>query len=55
MFGILGVKKGDIVKDKEAEEFLFGFIASAAAPILGEVAKPLLKEIFGGRRARRRR
>ena len=33
----------------------FGLIASAAAPFLGEVAKPLLKFFFGDRRRRRRR
>ena len=30
-----------------------GLIASAAASFLGEVAKPILKKIFGGRRGRR--
>ena len=33
----------------------FGLIASAGAPFLGEVAKPLLKIFFGDRRKRRRR
>ena len=33
----------------------FRLIASAAAPFLGEVAKPLLKNFFGGRCSRRRR
>ena len=31
-----------------------GLIASAAAPFLGEIAKPIFKKIFGGRRTRRR-
>ena len=43
------------IKKQRGKGIPFGLIASAAAPILGEVAKPLLKEIFGGRRARRRR
>ena len=30
--------------------FPTGLSASAAAPILGEVAKPILKKIFGGRK-----
>ena len=31
-----------------------GLIASAAAPFLGEIAKPIFKKFFGGRRTRRR-
>ena len=34
---------------------LFRLVASAAAPFLGKVAKPLLKNFFGGRCSRRRR
>ena len=30
----------------------FGLIVFAAAPLLGEVAKPLLKNFFGGRHRR---
>ena len=30
--------------------FSIGLLASAAAPILGEVAKPILKKTFGGRK-----
>ena len=34
----------------------FGVIASLAAPVLGEVAKPLLRKIFGrGRRRKMKR
>ena len=44
-------KKDDIVKGKEP----FGLIASAAAPFLGDVAKPLLEKNFGGRGRRRQR
>ena len=29
-----------------------GLIVSAAAPFLGEIAKPIFKEIFGGRMKR---
>ena len=31
-----------------------GLITSAAAPFLGEIAKPIFTKIFGGRRVRRR-
>ena len=31
-----------------------GLIASAAAPFLGEIAEPIFKKIFGGRRRRMR-
>ena len=34
--------------------FLTGVNASAAAPFLGEVAKPILKKIFGSQRRRQR-
>ena len=34
--------------------FPIGLIANAAAPFLGEIAKPIFKKIFGGRRKRRR-
>ena len=30
-----------------------GLIASAAAPFLGEITKPLFKNFFGGRRRKR--
>ena len=33
--------------------FPIGLLASAAAPFLGERAKPILKKVFGGRRRRR--
>ena len=35
--------------------FLMGLLASAAAPFLGKVAKPILKNIFGGSRRRYRK
>ena len=43
MFGILGGKKRRYIKRQKGKGIPFGLIASAAAPILGEVAKPLLK------------
>ena len=33
---------------------LFGLLASIAAPVLGEAAKPILAKIFGRGRGRRR-
>ena len=41
-------------RQQQGKDFPTGLLASAAAPILGEVAKPLLKQIFGGRRRRKR-
>ena len=43
------------IKKQRGKGIRFGLNASAAAPILGEVAKPLLKKVFGGRRRRRLR
>ena len=43
------------IKKQRGKGIPFGYIASAAAPFLGEVAKPLLKEKFGSRHRRRRR
>ena len=41
-------------KGQRGRGFLIGLIASAAAPFLGEIAKPIFKKNFGGRRKRRR-
>ena len=41
-------------KRQQGKSFPIGLLASAAAPILGEGAKPLLKKIFGGKKRRRR-
>ena len=41
-------------KGQRGRGFLIGLIASAAAPFLGEIAKPTLKKKIGGRRKRRR-
>ena len=39
-------KKRRYIKNKRGKEIPFGLIASAAAPTLGEVAKPLLKNFL---------
>ena len=31
-----------------------GLLGSVAAPLIGEIAKPILKKVVGGRRRRRR-
>ena len=49
----IGGRKGrgrKIYRKQRGKGFPIGLIASAAAPFLGEVAKPLLKKRFGGRR-----
>ena len=48
-------KKRRHIKKQRGKGIPFGLIVSAAGPFLGEVAKPLLKKLFGGRRRRRRR
>ena len=53
MFGILGIKTKRHWKQR-GKGFQIGLLASGTAPILGEVAKPLLKKFFGGQRRRRR-
>ena len=43
-------------KRKKSGAFPFGLIASGAVPLIGEVAKPILKKIFGrGKRKRKYR
>ena len=40
-------------KRQKGRAFPFGLIASATAPLIGEVAKPIFKNFFGrGRRKR---
>ena len=51
----IGGKKRRYIKKQRSKGIPFGLIASATAPFLGEVAKPLLNKFFGGRRRRRRR
>lgn len=54
MFGTTEVKKRRYRKQR-GEGLPIGLIASAAAPFLGEIAKPIFKKSFGGSRRRRRR
>ena len=46
-------KKAPRKKKQKGRAIPFGLIASLAAPVLGEVAKPILGKIFG--RGKRRR
>ena len=50
----IGGKKKRKQKQK-GKGFPFGLVASAAAPLLGEIAKPTLKKIFGRGKKRRKR
>ena len=49
----IGGKKRRYSKRQRGRGIPFGLIASAAAPFIGEVAKPLSKKTFGGRCRRR--
>ena len=51
MWYIGGKKK----RNQKGKGFLIGVIASLAAPVLGAVAKPIIKKIFGGRKRPRRK
>ena len=54
MFGTWEVRedwKKEQKEDKKEGIIPIGFIASAAAPFVGEIAKPLLKKNFGERRS----
>ena len=51
MFGTLEGKKR--FRKRRGNGFAIGLLASAAARLLGEVAKPILTKIFGGRRRTR--
>ena len=42
-----GKKKKKRRKKQKGRAILFGLIASLAAPVLGEIAKPVFKTIFG--------
>ena len=48
----IGGKKKRKRKQK-GKGFPFGLVASAAAPLLGEIAKPIFKKIFGRGRKKR--
>ena len=41
-------------KKQQGKGFPIGLLASAAEPLLGELAKPIFKTIFGKERKRRR-
>ena len=49
----IGRKRKYRKKKQRGKGFLIGLLASAAAPIPGEVAKPILKFFFGGTKRRR--
>ena len=51
----IGGKRRRCSKRQRGGAIAFGLITSAAALFLGEVAKPLFKKSFGGRRRRRQR
>ena len=40
-------------KKQRGRDFPVGLLASAAAPFLGEIAKRILKKVFGSRKRRR--
>ena len=42
-------------RKQKGKGFPYGLVASAAAPLLGEIAKPIFKKIFGRGRKRRKR
>ena len=42
-----------LYRKQRGRDFPIGFLASAAAPFLSEIAKPILKKVFRGRRRRR--
>ena len=51
-----GKRKTSKIEIKERQKgrgFLIGLLASAAAPFLGEITKPILRKAFGGRKRRR--
>ena len=41
-----------IYRKQRGKGLSLGLIASAAAPFIGEIAKPLFKNVFSGRRRR---
>ena len=48
----IGGKRKYRKRKQQGKRFPIGLVVSAAAPILGEIAKPLLKKIFGGKKRR---
>ena len=58
-FGTLGGRGGGDIKEQEKEDrgmgqYLSGLLASIGAPILGEIAKPILGKILSRGHRRRR-
>ena len=51
----IGGKKRKRKTKQKRKGFPFGLVGSAAAPLLGEIAKPIFKKIFGRGRKRRKR
>ena len=45
----IGGKKRKTKQKQKGKGFPFGLVASAAAPFLSEIAKPIFKKIFGGK------
>ena len=45
----IGGKKRKRKQKQKGKGFPFGLVASAAAPFLGEIAKPIFKKNFGGK------
>ena len=43
----IGGKKGKRKQKQKGKGFPFGLVASAVALLLGEIAKPIFKKIFG--------
>ena len=46
-------KNDETIRKFKGRDFSTGLLASAAAPFLDEVAKPVLKKFFSGKRRRR--
>ena len=47
-------RRWKIYRTQRGKGFPIGLLASAAAPFLGQIAKPTLKKVFSGRKRRRR-
>ena len=48
----IGGRKRRRRKIYRKQRFPLGLLASAVAPFLSEIAKPILKKVFGGRKRR---
>ena len=51
----IGGKKRKTKIKQKGKGFPFGLVASAAAPLVDEITKPIFKKIFGRGRKRRKR